>query len=212
MKSRCRTVAVLVTTLMVVTAQGASATTGRDATPTTLSKRAKDLGITKAGSTYRFHKEQRTGDEGRLTVELPTAWSDLADSQLNHPDTGSKYGIGVRATPNADKFHSSFDVPGIKLTLTTEVPRSFDAAELVARNAVGGCRAGSLRKFDNGIYAGMYQTFVRCGSKKAVAIVVAGLDFRGDVLMFAVGLALTKADLKAIDHVLATANLGKTSV
>jgi hypothetical protein len=211
MKGRCTRLAALVASVLVVTAGTAGATVARDATPTTFSKQAKALGITKAGSSYRFRKEQRSGDEGRLTVQLPTAWSDLADSQFTRPGIGTKYGVGVRATPDADKFHSSFDVPGVKLTLTTKMEDS--PAEIVARNAVGGsCHPGSLRKFDDGIYEGMYQTFEGCGSKKAVAIVVAGVDFRGDVKLFAVGLALTKADLKAFDHILATAKLEKTSV
>jgi hypothetical protein len=183
-----------------------------DQAPTTLAARAQSLGITKSGSHYRYVVAEQTGDEGRLTVEFPTAWSDQAPSQFRRPNTGEPYGVGLRATTNADKFHNTFAVPGMKVTATTDVPTRFDAAQSLADNAYEGCRTGRTRSFDNGRYQGRYQTFDRCGRQHAAAVVVSALSTRGDVMILASGQVLTKNDLAAIDHALDTLMFEKPSI
>jgi hypothetical protein len=207
------------TWLVVATVVGALAVSSVSATavdqkPTSIAAQAKTLGITKAGQKYRYEHETATSPEGTLilTVDLPTAWSDRADSHFVHPDSGEPYGAGVRATTDADKFHSSFAVPGLKVNATTEIPASFDAGELVRANAFKGCRASSVKPFDNGTVAGSYQLFSKCDRKKAAAVVVVGVDERAGVELLVAGQALTKADLRAFDRALRTAGVEKTSV
>jgi hypothetical protein len=191
----------------------AAATVRRDGEPTTLAKEAKALGISKAGARYRFHKEKRSSDTLLLSVDVPTAWSDTADSHFVRPDTHEPYGVGVRATTDADKFHTSFAVPGVKVNVDVvpvDQAPGFDPTQLVASNAYKGCRNGSVRPYDNGTFAGMYQVFDRCGKKHAAAVVVAATD-RGTELLVSAQV-LTKADLKAIDRALSTVTVEKTSV
>lgn len=213
-----RKTSVLVLVSVVVVALGltvgatAGATVKRDGEPTKLVKRAKSLGIKKPGPRYGFEEEERSGDSLFLTVDVPTAWSDRADSHFIHPDTEEPYGVGLRATTDADAFHTSFDVPGMKITvdgLTPDEVESFDAAETLANNTYTGCRDGTVKPFDNGVYVGKYQTFDRCDGPHA-AVVVAVLG-RGIEILVA-GQVLTKADLAAIDRVLRTAKIEKTSV
>src|SRR6266536_3256126 len=83
------------------------ASVARSTAPTSLSARARSLGITKTGRAYRYELAEQTGDEGRLTVEVPAAWSDRASSQFRRPNTGAAYGVGLRATTNAEQFHNT---------------------------------------------------------------------------------------------------------
>ena len=184
-----------------------------DQAPTTLAKQASALGITKAGAAYTFHKDTRRADTLTLTVSVPTAWKDRADSHFVHPDTNRPYGVGVRATTNATKFHNSFSVPGVRVTADGVSPAeadAFDGRELVANNAVKGCRNGSLKPYDNGTWEGFYQVFDRCGRNRAAAVVVAGQN--GSAILLVAAQVLTKSDLKAIDKILATADLEKSSI
>jgi len=200
--------------IAVVLAFAAANAPGLDGTPTRLVKQAKALGISKAGSKYRFHEEERIGDQTlRLTVDVPTAWSDIADSHFINPDTEEPYGAGLRATTDADKFHNSFDVPAARINvagLTPDELDAFDPSQVISDNAPEGCRDGRVRAYDNGTWVGKYQTFTQCGSKDAAVVVVAGVDRGSEILVF--GVALTKADLAAIDRVLSSATVEKTSV
>ena len=180
--------------------------------PTALASRARSLGITKLGRHYRYELVERTDDEGRLTVEVPVEWSARAPSRFLRPNTGEPYGVGLRATTNADKFHNTFAVPGVRVTATTDVPAQFDAARSLADNAFKGCRKGRAREFNNGRYRGLYETFDRCGRQNAAAVVVSALSGRGGVMIVAAGQVLTKNDLAAIDHGLKTLNLEKASI
>jgi hypothetical protein len=209
----------LVTGVVVTMALGvgvstpAGATARRDGTPTKLVKLAKSLGITNAGSRYNFVQEERNSDTLFLTVDVPTAWSDQADSHFIRPDSGEPYGVGLRATTDADAFHTSFDVPGMKVTadgLTPEEVDAFDTAQAVTDNAYTGCRKKRVKAFDNGVYEGSYQVFDRCDGKHAAAVVVVATGRGVEILVAAQ--VLTKADLAAIDRVLRTAKVERTSV
>jgi serine protease Do len=198
--------------LVSTLALSAPAAPALDASPTVLAKQAKALGITKGGSRYRFHKVRRTSDTLLIAVELPNAWSDTADSHFIHPDSNKPYGVGVRATTNAEKFHTSFAVPGVKVTATADPATFVDTKELVANNAFKGCRNGSVAPFDNGTYQGTYQVFDRCGRNRAAAVVVGAMDAALSKEILVGAQVLTKADLAAIDRVLATTKIQKTSV
>jgi len=188
----------------------------RDAKPTTLVSFAKQLGITKAGTKYAFEKDDRTSDTLRLTVKLPKAWDDRADSHFVAPDTHDEYGVGVRATTNADKFHNTTDVPGMRLTaagLTPDELDQFDPAAAVSDNAPTGCRKHKIEPFDNGTYQGKVQTFDRCDGKRGHAkIVVSAVAPSPGVEILLSAQVLTKSDLKALDQILSTATVEKTSV
>lgn len=183
-----------------------------DQAPTKLAKQAKSVGITKPGKKYRYEEATASSVEGTLTVavDLPTAWSDRADSHFVRPDTEEPYGAGVRATTDADKFHNSFDVPGLKVNVTGEVADPFDAEELVRANAFEGCRPGAIKAYDNGTFAGSYQLFRKCDGKKAGAVVVVARSRR--VMILVAGQVLTKADLAAFDRALRTITAEFTSV
>jgi hypothetical protein len=206
-----RAVTVLGTVLLLLLADMGVAPAA-DQTPTELVSDAKALGIKKPGHRYRYHDEQSTSEEGRLTVDFPVPWSAIAESRFRRPDTNEPYGVGLRATTDADKFHNSFDVPGVKVTATTELPDRFDPDALVEANAYTGCRAGVIAPYDNGRYEGSYQTFSRCDRKRAAAVVVVAVDARAGVMVLVAGQALTKADLAAFDRALRSAAIEKTSV
>jgi hypothetical protein len=191
----------------------AGAVVRRDQEPTSIAKQAKNLGITKTGPKYKFRNQKRTTRTLKLTVAVPTAWSATADSHFVRPGTNQTYGVGLRATTNADKFHNSFDVPGMKITadgVTPQQAAAFDGRDLVANNGFKGCRSGSLRPYDNGTWQGVYQMYDRCGHNRAAAVVVAAQD--GTAIILLAAQVLTKADCKAIDKILETATVAKTSV
>lgn len=177
---------------------------------TTLASKAKAAGIKRAGPEYRFQEEEAVAEEGRLTVEFPTAWSEVAESSFRRPENDEAYGVGLRATTDVDKFHDTFDVPGMRVTVTTEVPD--DPGALLEPNAPQGCEEGSPRPFDNGVYVGEYLLLERCDGKRAAAFVVVAVDASESLMLVSAGQILTKADLKAVDRALRTAFLEKPSI
>ncbi len=183
-----------------------------DEAPTKIAAKAKALGITKAGHRYRYHEEQSTGDEGRLTIDAPVPWSDTADSVFRRPDTNEPYGVGVRVTTDAQKWHDTFDVPGYRITLTSHVPADPDSLLEPNATSYDSCRALGVKPFDNGKYHGSYELFAKCDGTKTAGIVVAATDERGSTFLLLAGTAVTKADLKAFDRALSGATLEKTSV
>jgi hypothetical protein len=208
---------VLVSTAIVVGVplSLASAAPAYDKAPTSLAKEAKRFGITKAGEAYSFEEQEDNSDTLFLTVDIPTAWSDIAESRFVNPDTDERYGVGLRATTDEQKFSDTFDVPGVRVTadgLTADEIDAYDGREAVANNAYQGCRDGKVSEFDNGIYQGFYQSFDRCdGAKGHGAVVVSATDGRGVEILVSAQV-LTKADLKAVDRVLRTSSVEKTSV
>jgi hypothetical protein len=208
---RTRLFASVLAGALLLVAGTASATVSRDGQPTKLVKQARSLGITKAGEKYTFSEQENNSDTLFLTVDLPTAWSELADSNFIDPDTEEPYGVGLRATTDAEAFRSSFDVPGVRITAATLGPDEaelFDTEQAVSDNAYSGCRAKSIKPFDNGVYEGSYQLFDRCDGKRAAVVV--DMVGRGVEILVA-GQALTKADLAAIDRVLRSVKVERTS-
>src|SRR5690242_8047304 len=103
-------------TMLLTTGAVDSAADQQDGQPTKLVKQARLPGITKAGEKYTFAEQEGNSDTWFLTVDVPTSWSDMADSHFVNPDTEEPYGVGLRATTDADAFSSSFDVPGVRVT------------------------------------------------------------------------------------------------
>lgn len=211
MRKSMATLAAVIVTLAMAVGTSAGAAVRRDGSPTKLVKLAKSLGIKKPGPHYAFDEEQRGGDLS-LTVDVPTEWSDRADSHFTNPDTNEPYGAGVRATTDAEAFGNSYDVPGVKATaggLTSNQVDSFDAADLLASIRYPGCKKSSVKPFDNGVYEGGYLTFGRCDGEATAAVAVDVLGRGFEILV--VGVVHSKADLAALDRILRTAKVEKTS-
>ncbi len=206
------TVSVLAVVLGLAVGATAGAAVKRDGPPTKLVKLAKSLGIKEAGAQYQFEEEERSGDTIFLTVDVPTAWSARADSRFTNPDTNEPYGAGLRATTDAEKFANSYDVPGVKITvggLTRSQVESFDAKAILANIRYPGCTKSRVKPFDNGVYVGKSLAFGRCDGEPTAAVAVDVLGRGFEILV--VGVVHTKADLAAIDRVLSTAKVEKTS-
>lgn len=186
----------------------AGANVASDGQPTKLVKRAKALGIKEAGEPYTFDEEERSGDPIFLTVEVPTKWADRADSRFTDADTNEEYGAGVRATTDAEQFANSYDVPGVRITAAS-ASSDVDPADLLVNIRYPGCRKSSVKKFDNGVYEGKYVTFGRCDGEATAAVAVDVLGRGYEILV--VGVVHTKADLAALDRILRTAKVEKTS-
>ncbi|MSO78857.1 MAG: hypothetical protein EXQ79_04540 [Acidimicrobiia bacterium] len=142
-----------------------------------------------------------------MTVDVPTAWADRADSQFTDTDD-EPYGAGVRATTDAEKFANSYDVSGVKITAGS-ASSDADPAELLGFIRYPGCRKSSVKLFDNGVYEGKYLTFGRCDGEATAAVAVDVLGRGFEILV--VGVVHTKADLAALDRILRTADVEKTS-
>jgi hypothetical protein len=123
------------------------------------------------------------------------------------PGTGRRYGAGVFVSTNLDKFRNSFEVPGLRLTATTE-PSSVQ--ELLDQNAASyddACTRHDVRGYDDGRYEGRYQYFTRCGGTKTAAVVVSANSPDDGVFIIVAAQTRTRADLAAIDRAIRSSKL-----
>ena len=209
-----RAVLLLVPVLALGLSNGAGASVSAGGAPTKLAKQAKALGITKAGPKYEFEQQSDSSDILRLTVDLPTAWGDLAESRFVNPDTEERYGVGIRATTDEDLFREGFEVPGVRITAASLTPSqvdTYDAGQVIADNAFEGCQDGKIRAFDNGVYTGSYQAYEECDDQRGHAAVLVVVTGRFIEILVAAQI-LTKADLKAVDRVLRTLDVERVSI
>ena len=196
----------MVAVAVAFTALGAVASAANGG-PTRFAGDAKVAGITRAGASYHFKTVTERSADGRLRVSLPTAWSNHAAAALRRPNTDEVYGVGIRASTDLAKLSKTYDVAGVRVTVTSEVPDPFDPVGVLQANMFTGCRAHRIFDYDNGTYSGKARIFSRCGQQATAGIVVAALDRAHDVFVVVAGQARTKADLAAIDRALATAKL-----
>jgi hypothetical protein len=200
----CRLVARL---LVVALAAGLVAGFGEPKPKTSLEREVGKQLSTK-GRPYRRSRTVRD-DNRTLEVKVPKQWDEgHGASQFVEPGTGRRYGAGVFVSPNLDKFRNSFEVPGIRLTATTELPSSVD--ELLDENASnydGPCTRHDVRGYDDGRYEGRYQFFIRCGGTKNAAVVVSAISPRDGVFIIVAAQAKTRADLAAIDRAIRSSKL-----
>lgn len=175
-------------------------------------ERAVGNEISAKGRPYRQYRTVRD-DSRTLEVKVPKQWDEgHGASQFVEPGTGRRYGSGVFVSTNLDKFRNSFDVPGLRLTATTELPASVN--ELLDENSRGydtACTGQGVKAYDDGRFEGNYEFFTKCDRTKTAAVAVAAISPRDGVFIIVAAQVRTRADLAAIDRAIRSVKLTQPS-
>ena len=84
---------------------------------------------------------------------------------------------------------------------------SLDDTLAVFAPVEGECTDAGIEDYDDGVYAGRFQTFTDCGGTSTVYITVAAVPSDGSFTAVVAVAAVSDADLVALDQVLATFNV-----
>jgi hypothetical protein len=181
---------------------------GESAPEFSLSGEVGDLVPTK-GRAYRRYRTVRD-DSRTLKAKVPKQWDEVSgEAKIFQPSTQERYGNGVAASSDREKF-SSFGAVGVQLAATKE-PTTSSVNDTLTANVTNfdeACKgpAPGVKAYDDGRYRGNYRFFTRCGGTKtaAVALVAVSPD---DVFLLVKAQVRTRADLAAVDRAIRTLKL-----
>jgi serine protease Do len=146
-----------------------------------------------------------TDDTGSISVDVPVEWSDT-DTSPASSDSGQSIPF-IQASTDIAEFDASYRVPGM---VFAALPVTTSTAEGLAEfaPAAGECTDGGVTDYDDGRFAGQYQTWEECAGVGAayVVLVSTAADAPGYTFVTVVQ-ATTAADLAVIDQIFATFNL-----
>lgn len=139
-----------------------------------------------------------------LTVDVPAAWSDVDTNSL-WGDGVTTYGVGIWAATNYEAWNSGWDTPGMFFgaSATLAATESVDSL-LNSHDYSGGCAYDRRYDYSDGLYTGVYDVWTSCGGGDTIFIDLAAETAGGEVLMNVQVVAVTDADLEALDFVLNT--------
>ncbi|MCU1359937.1 MAG: Peptidase and chymotrypsin/Hap [Ilumatobacteraceae bacterium] len=144
-----------------------------------------------------------TDDSGTLTVSVPTAWFDVDGTPV---DLGGVSSPSIVASTSVDGFQNSWDVPGVQF-VASEALVGYTADELLDMAASDECVSEGRVDYDDGVFAGRYESYSDCGGTGAKSIVVAAFDEDGTYGVLVAVQVVTDADLVALDEILNTFDL-----
>jgi serine protease Do len=119
-------------------------------------------------------------DSGRLSVSVPSEWTDVSGGMVND---GARDWYSVAASRDLSGFQNSFGTSGMQLLGTDE---SYDPAAALAQfDFSGSCSVTTASgSYDDGYYAGLYTEY-DCGSSYVVVLATQGTSTGATVVLLA---------------------------
>ena len=145
-----------------------------------------------------------TDDSGVLTMEVPTAWTDVVGSPAPFRD-----GLNVPAlvaSPNVDGFLSTWETPGAMLLATPELGTDLEA--LLADMAPEGCTEGGREAYDDGAYQGVHAVWTDCGGTATTMHTVAATAATGTTTVVVAVQEVSAGDADVVARVLGSFQAG----
>ena len=100
-----------------------------------------------------------TDDDGRLSVSVPSAWTDTDVGVQMNDDASDR--PRVAAAPVLDEFYSDWEAPGVQVVA---YPFTDDPSTLLHNLGYADqCTDGGVQSFSNGTFTGLMQTWTACG-------------------------------------------------
>ena len=116
--------------------------------------------------------ERLTDDTGRLTVDVPREWSDVAGGPWTVD--GAAVGQQIEASPDLERFRTTWNVPGVIFGASEQLQANFDPATLLdAVSFAEQCTYDGRQPYSDAAYTGFRDDYSACGGTDTTYTVVA---------------------------------------
>ncbi|MEM7130156.1 MAG: SH3 domain-containing protein [Chloroflexota bacterium] len=149
-----------------------------------------------------------TDDTGTITLDLPSEWRDISNGDWL--EDGEVTGIYISAAPDLDAYfdawYSTWDTPGIFFGYSEKLVNQEDAVEnwLDDIDLSDACDYEGRSALSQPNLMGAFDVWANCGNTESVVLVVAAMPVSESYLFVIETLSVSREDLLAIDHLLAT--------
>ncbi|MBP1704858.1 MAG: peptidase family protein [Chloroflexi bacterium] len=173
-----------------------------EATPAPTSGATPEPGTTAAPADYAYVAVSE--ENGRLTTELPSEWSDTSTGDWTRND--EVVGARIGASTNYDTWVDEYTVPGIFLGVSTALAGTAVESELDSQKTTfeKDCTYDSRFDFNSYGYTGKFDAYRNCGGTSNSFYVVVLKPEDGSHLVMAQVVVLGDRDLMATDHAIET--------
>ncbi|MBA3606554.1 MAG: trypsin-like peptidase domain-containing protein [Acidimicrobiia bacterium] len=161
-----------------------------------------EVGTDEPAQAAAYEYESVVDDLGRITVDVPTAWSDRDTTPIVQDDgTQLPY---IAAATSVDGFINTFDVPG--LVFAALAPGADVDASLAEYSFEGQCTDGGITDYSDAVFTGKYQLWLDCDGGTTDVVTLVALPADGSYTAIILAQIVTDADLDALDRAFATFN------
>lgn len=167
---------------------------------------ASELGdeVVDDGSTVAGYDSYTTlvDSQNILTVDVPAAWVDVdVDSLWGDGETA--YGVGIWASTDYTAWDTGWDTPGLFFGASSVLAQTESVGSLLDQQDFNsGCSYDGRYDYSDALYTGEYDLWVSCGGGDTLFVNLAAETAASDVLMNVQVIAVTDADLEALDFIL----------
>ncbi len=139
-----------------------------------------------------------------ITVNVPEQWGDINAGDLWSWD-GEQIGVAVTAATDIEEWHAGWVTPGMFFGASTTLT-AFETIDSIldGHDFSSECDFDGRIEYSDPLYAGAYDKWQNCGGTDNLFITLAAQPASGDVLLVVQVVAVTEADLEALDAVLAS--------
>ena len=140
-----------------------------------------------------------------LTVDVPSAWSDVATDNRWEVD-GEVVGSAVSAAVDLDGYLNSWGVPGMFFGASTSlINRGWTTESFLDETDFSDeCVFESRYEYTDELYSGYYDVWESCGAESTTFVSLATTPAAGSPLLAIQVAVITDADLEALDTILRT--------
>jgi serine protease Do len=135
-------------------------------------------------------------DSGFVSVSVPNEWADV-DGTYNDAIGGPS----VWASTDLDAFAVSFDVPGVRVDVSSDGSLTPEAAAFEADYS-SYCVDLGAESYEDGVYSGVLQLWGECGNSQSAVIIIGATDSSGEFTVRVEAIVVTDADLEALDEII----------
>lgn len=142
-----------------------------------------------------------TDNSGRLSVEVPTAWTDINGGSWSFDD--ESVGIAVSAAPNIDDFLSTWTTPGLFFGASEELILRMNEDQMLDEFTFNAsCTYDGREDYSDSLYTGRYDLWSDCDGIGTVFIVISATPEDRSLLLLVMVQIIDDNDLDALDHIL----------
>jgi serine protease Do len=122
-----------------------------------------------------------TDATGRLTVEVPSDWTDVVLSNPEIPDVPS-----IEASTDLQGFRTAFEVPGMAFALFGQPPEGgFDSLLdflAASANLPNACVSAGKQDYDDGVFVGRFEVWQECANIGTQIVMISAAQADGQTI------------------------------